>query len=494
MENYNIITLGASGAGKTVFLASLFKQLSLPTEEGIFLGVQDSEQQKQLNRIYAQVANKESWPIGTRREVTKWHFTCCVKTENLEDYPVCQFTYLDYGGGILTDSNEEEDLSDFLFDFREEIPNADAVLVLIDGQQLFKFIQGNFDLSDPGIAKWLITDLPITIQLANRIKKNPVHFVITKWDLIEGTYDLPAIRECLENKCEEFKRLVNQRVKAGCPVRLIPISSVGPEFVTMHSDGSMKKNLGKVPKPFQLEIPISYVLIDRVIAYHKNLGEDDQEIKKSVEQKFGVLLDLIPDALKQGILLTREERIQRLKNVSDAKTAFRYLIDIFVGHITDFEKKFPHANLGGEIILPDPGVPKSEDGDDGSTTFICSQKQFDNLIEKLHTWLDQQSFQHQTIKTDESSTLIQIAKKGGWRKFAGMSQALNIQLIHQKEDLKVELSGGKWIERLAPAGIIAVLEAPLLPIIGIPIAIGAWQQSKLPKEIISFISKELTQN
>ena len=50
-------------------------------------------------------------------------------------------------------------------------------------------------------------------------------------------------------------------------------------------------------------------------------------------------------------------------------------------------------------------------------------------------------------------------------------------------------SGGQWrIGRIVtvglmivPAGIIAVLEAPLLLIIGIPIVIGAWQQSKLPK-------------
>ena len=75
--------------------------------------------------------------------------------------------------------------------------------------------------------------------------------------------------------------------------------------MTMQSDGSMKKNLGKVPKPFQLEIPLSYVLIDKVTAYYNNVDKENKDFEKSVQHKFGFLLDLIPDALKQGKLLTR---------------------------------------------------------------------------------------------------------------------------------------------------------------------------------------------
>ena len=488
MENYNIITLGASGAGKTVFLASLFKNFSIPADEGIYLEVEDSRQQRKLNKIYSQIIEETSWPTGTSRAVTEWRFNCCVRTQKLKEYKVCRFTYIDYGGGILTDLDEDEDSSDFLFDFREEIPNADAVIVLIDGQQLLKFIQTGYDLSNTGIAKWLNNDLPNTIQLANRSKKeSPVHFVITKWDLLQE-YDLLTVRECLFDKCEEFKRLVTMRVNAGCPVRLIPISSVGEEFVTLQSDGSMKKNLGKVPKPFQLEISLSYVLIDRAVAYYNSLNEEDKKFKKLPEYKLRSLMDLIPDSLKRGNLMTREERIKRLKKVSDNKTALSYLIDTCVGHIKDFENNFPHSNLGGEINLPEP----SEE-DDTSEIFTCSQRQFKDLIKNLNTWLDQRGFRHQTIETDDAR-IIQIAKKGVLRQIAGMTQVLNIQLIHQKQKLKVKLSGGKWMERLAPAGVIAILEAPLLPIIGITTGIGAWQQSKLPKEIISFISNELTQN
>ena len=486
MENYNIITLGASGAGKTVFLASLYKHYSIPKEGGIYLDVQDDNQRRTLNQIYSQVAHETSWPRGTTGEVTKWNFTCCVN-HMLNKYKVCKFTYLDYAGGLLTDLYQNEGPSK---DISQKVREADAVIVLIDGQQLFKFIQADYDLSDPGISKWLLIDLPNTIQLAQLSKKEaPVHFAITKWDLLQEHYELLAIQKCLRDKCEEFKRLVDLRVKAGCPVRLIPISSVGKEFVTMQSDGSMKKNLAEVPKPFQLEIPLSYVLIDIAVAYNNNADKDYAKIIKSAKYKFRVLFELIPNSFFRGNQLTFAQRIELLKNVVDNKTAFSYLIESCAQIVKDFEKNFPDSNLGVKINfnLPEPPVK-----DGVSTTFTCSQKQFDNLIKNLKTWFEQQSFQHQTIKKDDFSILIQIAKKGGWRQFTGMSQALNIQLTHQKQKLKVELSGGKWIERLAPVGVVALLEAPLLPIIGIPIVIGAWKQSKLPKEIISFISNKLT--
>ena len=385
MENYNIITLGASGAGKTVFLASLFKEFSLPTDEGIYLEVHNSKQEKELRGIFAQIVNKEAWPRGTTISdgITKWNFTCCVRTPDLIDnYQVCQFNYIDFAGGIITDILSDEDGEVLEKELTEQIPHADAVIVLIDGRQLFKYIQTGFDLNDPGISKWLLNDLRSTIKLADKVKKKPLHFVITKWDLLEGNYDLSTVRECLESKCEDFKRLVDQRVRAGCPVRLIPISSVGKEFVTMQSDGSMKKKLGQVPKPFQLEIPISYVLIDKVAAYYNNVDQENKDFEKSVQHKFSFLLDLIPDAVKRGKLLTREERIQSLKKVTDAKTAFTYLIDTFVVQITEFEKNHPQANLGGEMKIPNlPSEIEQEDTENLKTWF---KKQV--ITERVNTW------------------------------------------------------------------------------------------------------------
>lgn len=60
MKNYNIITLGPSGAGKTVFLASLFKALSIQGEHGFFLEVEDSTKQNLLNKTYTELVSGET--------------------------------------------------------------------------------------------------------------------------------------------------------------------------------------------------------------------------------------------------------------------------------------------------------------------------------------------------------------------------------------------------------------------------------------------------
>ena len=129
MENRcNIITLGASGSGKTVFLASLFNEFSVGTDEGIHLEVQDPRQEKELITIFAEVAHKKSWPRGTRISdgITEWDFTCYVKTPDLHPYKACHFNYIDFAGGIITDiiDNEDDQAMARLLDERISSANA----------------------------------------------------------------------------------------------------------------------------------------------------------------------------------------------------------------------------------------------------------------------------------------------------------------------------------------------------------------------------------
>ncbi len=348
MKNYNIITLGASGAGKTVFLASLFKQLSIQSSEGFFLEEQNSQQRQELNQIYAQIIGKDAWPRGTLRTVTKWTFTCSVKTLDLDKYPVCQFTYIDYGGGLITDILDDEDEDNF-FDFQKEVPNADAVLAIIDGLKLLKFMQDK-DLRTQDVNIWLLRDLPNIMQLVDKCKKDtPVHFLISKWDLLDSRYNLSEVKERLLEKVPEFNDVVHSRVKAGCPVRLIPVSSIGQQFATLQLDGSMKKNPGAIPKPFQLEVPIACVLIDRVKAYMNTLKSVQEDTQESVQFKTNfVFLDtLIQSFSNTQAKLPNPDREESLKEVKNEETALNYLVCTFLDHLQKFEGNFPAANLEG---------------------------------------------------------------------------------------------------------------------------------------------------
>jgi len=82
-----------------------------------------------------------------------------------------------------------------------------------------------------------------------------------------------------------------------------------------------------------------------------------------------------------------------------------------------------------------------------SKTFPCSSSRFSELITSTQSWLAREGFKCQKLQTEDGGTLLQIEKVGGWRKFVGMSTALNI-VFHQVENtVNVEIGAGRWIDK-----------------------------------------------
>ena len=144
------------------------------------------------------------------------------------------------------------------------------------------------------------------------------------------SYHLLEITESLREKSPEFKNVVINRVKAGCRVRLIPVSSIGMDFATLQPDGSIKKNPDATPKPFQLEIPIAYVLIDDEV-------KAGNEALKSSSEKI-TLWDRVKNSFSNGIA----------DEVEDSEKANNHLVISFLKRLKNFEDKFPEANLGAK--------------------------------------------------------------------------------------------------------------------------------------------------
>ena len=254
MNTYSVIMLGPRGSGKTMFLASMYKKLSTQGKLKFFLKVEGAEKRKRLNTIYTQVAFDEDWPGGTAiNELSEWEFTCCVQTEDLSIYDACKFVYIDYSGGRLTDPEGEGEEDE---EFNNKIQAADIILVLLDGQKLLAFIGQIRE----GL-KWANGDLPNMLQEVQKIQDKPVHFVISKWDIVAPDYSLEEVRDRLLD-IEEFNNLVIARNKARTPIRLIPVSSVGQGFATLLQNGSMAKNIDVLPTPFQVEVPLACILPD----------------------------------------------------------------------------------------------------------------------------------------------------------------------------------------------------------------------------------------
>lgn len=370
--------LGPSGSGKTVFLSSLYKKLSTQSDLGFFLQVDTDEKRKRLNNIYTQVAADEKWPAGTRySEVSEWTFTCRVQNpSDLSIYDACSFTYLDYAGGRITDEADEEDGRS---DFSDRFKTADALLGLLDGQKLCALARKE------KLGKvWAVNDLRNMLDVMQG-SRNPIHFVISKWDVVEQSYTLEQIRDQLL-EIDEFKNLVKLRNQAGSPVRLIPVSAVGKGFAIAQADGSMKKT-GELPKPFQVEVPLACILPDMIQAKIEKLVEKRKsELETPIEVKPDIgFLDYLGQLFAGGLKVVREflprkyqfaddvlitliewaetpaqqkiafaarrteelrrEQYESLKRVEDEETALKHSINCFISIQNQLAYRFPASEL-----------------------------------------------------------------------------------------------------------------------------------------------------
>ncbi|MFN6485908.1 MULTISPECIES: hypothetical protein [unclassified Nostoc] len=271
MKNFKIVTLGASGAGKTVFLASMFKALSTQKNSNFKLDVEDPNKRKLLNSTYTQILTGDTWPPGTKN-ISEWTFTCQIQTEDFDKYNACQFTYFDYAGGRLTDIEKDEDLENV-------VQQADTVLGLLDGQKIYAWLNGSDQLR---ANVFLSTDLPNILKRMQKLTV-PVHFVITKWDVLNQKFTLSQIREKLLT-IPAFAQLIKSRGEADSIVRIIPVSAIGLEFATLQPDGSMRKNPGKIPFPFLLEAPISCVLPDRLQQLHNQKQAQEKQLEQQIQK------------------------------------------------------------------------------------------------------------------------------------------------------------------------------------------------------------------
>ncbi|MBR3051409.1 MAG: zinc ribbon domain-containing protein [Selenomonadaceae bacterium] len=82
--------------------------------------------------------------------------------------------------------------------------------------------------------------------------------------------------------------------------------------------------------------------------------------------------------------------------------------------------------------------------------------------------------------------LVQAKESSTWKKFTGMGQALQVQIIPSgSSEVLVNIGRGKWADKVGAGAIGALVFAPL----AITSAIGAYKQNKLPSEIFACIEK-----
>ncbi|SHN53130.1 hypothetical protein SAMN05660350_00463 [Geodermatophilus obscurus] len=260
---FEVHILGPSGSGKTVFLASLFHRLRIRRPELAFYLKSDFDSSSYLNAVYNQVTDLEGgWPPSSQG-VHEWNFTTVVQSA-VNDFEPLAFRYLDYPGGVLTNPRAAQDESVQALVWR--LRAASALLVLLDGQAMVALLEG-----DPRGARYMSFELTSSLEIAQQ-SRCPLHFAITKWDLLHGRYTLEQLRDRLLAE-DNFADLIAAKAQdTPATIRLLPVSAVGYGFADSDATGGMHKT-GQALRPVNVELPLLSVLPDFLQYAHTEITQ-----------------------------------------------------------------------------------------------------------------------------------------------------------------------------------------------------------------------------
>jgi hypothetical protein len=377
VRTFEVHALGPSGAGKTVFMASLYKRLNIKRPGLPFFLKSDFDTGLQLNHTYNEIANPdEKWPLGTQ-QVMEWSFTACVPTP-AGDFEPIRYTYLDYPGGVLTNPRAVQD--ERIRPLIDRLQSANALLVLLDGQKVMALL-GN----ERSGTRYLELEITSSLEIVQR-SRCPVHFVVTKWDLLEGRHTLEEVHDRLMEHPDFADLIAAKASDTTASIRLFPVSAVGPGFAELQPSGEMKKLGSLHPRPVNVELPLISVLPDTlqfVYQEAENLGgtlgramskyrerlEDlaesgklHQAGKAAADYLVRVIVQMLPkavsidrvnvdplvdEAVKYVVRLAKNLDADRIRKIESLRDALDDLSIQFTQILSDFEEANPASVLAG---------------------------------------------------------------------------------------------------------------------------------------------------
>jgi hypothetical protein len=284
-----VVALGISGSGKTVFLASLFHELHVPIGDRPYFLRTDAEQRVGLSGVLREISDSSRpWPSGTTvGQTRRFMFECMARTPD-GWAPVLRLSYLDYAGEVL--ERAHADSLTALRDLEAQVERADAVLGMLDGRRILQFLKG-----EPAGRSYLTAAIqPVLGMMVTT--PSPIYLLITKWDIVrdfgepEGADDnarLALVRHAMLS-LPQLQGLVQIRNI----VRLIPVSAVGPSFATLDpATGRIDKRSDGQLQPVNVEVPLAAVVPDLLKRFALKF---DWEANVSVNTQLRQLMRLSP--------------------------------------------------------------------------------------------------------------------------------------------------------------------------------------------------------
>lgn len=263
VPHFRVVALGIAGSGKTVYLSSMFHTVNMPTRDRSYFLETATAQRIYLSKVFDEVSDTaEPWPRGTRTGETRELVFDCVSLDEGVKHQVFKISYLDYAGELL--ESEQEAGSNALSDLEHRIQSAHGLLGMLDGYRVLQYLRG-----EPAGQRYFRSSIqPMTGIMAGATC--PIHFVLTKWDLVRGFGEpadaddnlrLSLVRDALMETAQ-LEALVETHSWAERIIRLIPVSAVGPDFAQMGPDGRILKLPNGQLHPTNVEVPLTAILPD----------------------------------------------------------------------------------------------------------------------------------------------------------------------------------------------------------------------------------------
>ncbi len=277
--------LGPRGSGKTIYLASLFNDASQASRaQRYVLNASSLEKGQILDAIYEQVADPNAdFPEANQiAKIDNWEFDCSVPLAPNKNEPMFHFTYYDYAGELTKGAPSGNESTKT---FEGMIHRADIIMAMIDGVHILRLMRGDVDELD---FETEYRSILREIQNSPRRHKTrfPVHFVISKWDLLQKNgYSLGQVIKKLR-EIRQLRNFMDVLHEEGIPVRFIPVSSLGESFVETAADGkTIGKRPGHRPAPFQIQVPLACAVIDSLNLWVSELRGREIAMQKSYDQE-----------------------------------------------------------------------------------------------------------------------------------------------------------------------------------------------------------------
>jgi len=283
----NVLMLGRRESGKTVLIASMWRELAFGGSAGVLVTTDPEGDRIGLGELCKRIEDPEnelpdSTPLG---DAKRWTFIVKAMNKSGHEKEAFRFSCLDYAGEYVDKKAGDESV---LAEFADALDNADIIMGVLDGQKIAHRMAGK---PEPDFS----TKLRELSEILMKHRQKPLHFIITKWDLVAGKHSLEEVIKDLKEE-NPFKRLLANPRMGG--VRFIPVSSLGLNgFVNEDPDtGKMKKSFPIKPwKPAYVTLPLACAIPDMLATDMDRLyAARDEEKASGGEHKLSARRPLVP--------------------------------------------------------------------------------------------------------------------------------------------------------------------------------------------------------